>query len=360
MIAAEDVDGLTERDWQGVDAGDGPLRIAMIGIGWWTRDRAIPAVESSELCETTVAVSSSTEKANDAADGHPTIERGLTYEQFHEGIASEAYDAVYIATPNALHPQYAATAAELGKAILCEKPMADTTERASEMVETTREVTLMIAYRMHTEPIVRRMRELVREGFVGSVVEVRGRMSQRLLDMIPDPDQWRLDPDLSGYGASVMDLGIYPLNTARFVLDRDPKRVQASMYSASDGFEAVPDERASFLLDFPDGVVASCAASQNAFNDDRFAVIGTEGSLSMRNAFHSGDSRELVLEREGARTTLAVEPVDQMVEEFDYFADRVLRGEHPHPDGEHGLVDMRALEAIYAAAERDESVPIDD
>jgi len=79
----------------------------------------------------------------------------------------------------------------------------------------------------------------------------------------------------------------------------------------------------------------------------------------MRNAFHSGDGRELVLERDGARTTLDVEPVDQMVEEFDYFADRVLRGETPHPDGEHGLFDMRALEAIYAAAERDEPVPID-
>ena len=359
MITADDVDGLAARDWQQADAEDGPVRVAMIGIGWWTRDRAIPAAEASELCETTVAVSSSIEKAADAVEGHPTIDEAITYEEFHEGAASEAYDAVYIATPNAVHPQYAETAAELGKAILCEKPMADRTDRAAEMLEATQGTTLMIAYRMHTEPIVRRMRELVQQGFVGEVVEIRGRMSQRLLEMIPDPDQWRLDPDLSGYGASVMDLGIYPLNTARFVLDSDPERVQASMYSVSENFAAVPDERASFLLDFPNGAVASCAASQNAFKDDRFVVIGTEGSLRMRNAFHSGDGRELVLERDGARTTLDVEPVDQMVEEFDYFADRVLRGETPHPDGEHGLFDMRALEAIYAAAERDEPVPID-
>jgi xylose dehydrogenase (NAD/NADP) len=359
MITADDVDGLAARDWQQADAEDGPVRVAMIGIGWWTRDRAIPAAEASELCETTVAVSSSIEKAADAVEGHPTIEEAITYEEFHEGAASEAYDAVYIATPNALHPQYAETAAELGKAILCEKPMADRTDRAAEMLEATQGTTLMIAYRMHTEPIVRRMRELVQQGFVGEVVEIRGRMSQRLLEMIPDRDQWRLDPDLSGYGASVMDLGIYPLNTARFVLDSDPVRVQASMSSASESFEAVPDERASFLLDFPNGVVASCAASQNAFKDDRFAVIGTEGSLNMRNAFHSGDSRELTLARDDARTTMDVEPVDQMVEEFDYFADRVLRGETPRPDGEHGLFDMRALEAIYAAAERDEPVPIE-
>jgi len=359
MITATDVDEFTRRDWQHTDAAAGPLRIAMIGLGWWTRDRAIPAVASTELCETTVAVSSSTEKAQRVADDHDTITHAITYDEFHDGAATEAYDAVYIATPNALHPQYVASAAAFGKAILCEKPMADTVENAEEMVDAASRTTLMIAYRMHTEPAARRMRELVREGFVGSVVEIRGRMSQRLLEMIPDPDQWRLDPDLSGYGTSVMDLGIYPLNTARFVLDSDPIRAQASMTSVSEGFERVPDERASFLVDFPDDVVASCAASQNAAKGDSFTVIGTEGRISMRDTFHSADSREFTLARGDVRTTINVEPVDQMREEFDYFADRVLRSEQPRPDGEHGLVDMRTLEAIYEAAERDEPVPID-
>ena len=359
MITADDLDDFAHRDWQHVEAGEGPVRIAVVGLGWWTRDRAIPAIDSSELCETTVAVSSSTEKAEDAADGHPTIEHGLTYEDFHDGTGADAYDGVYIATPNAVHPQYAETAATLDKAILCEKPMADSVERAEGMVEATRETTLMIAYRMHTEPAVRRMRELVQEGFVGEVVEIRGRMSQRLLEMFSDPDQWRLDPDLSGYGTSVMDLGIYPLNTARFVLDSDPVRAQASMSSASEEFKEVPDERASFLVEFPENVVASCAASQNAHKGDRFTVIGTEGELSMRDGFHSSDRRKLELARRGTRTAIDVEPVDQMTEEFDYFADRVLRGERPHPDGEHGLVDMRALRAIYEAAERDEPVAIE-
>jgi xylose dehydrogenase (NAD/NADP) len=359
MITADDLDEFSVRDWQNADADAGPVRLAMIGLGWWTRDRAIPAVDSSQLCATTVAVSGSTDKAEDVAEDHPTIESAITYDDFHDGVAAEAYDAVYIATPNALHPQYAETAAELDKAILCEKPMAESVERAEGMVEATRGTTLTIAYRMHTEPAVRRIRELVREGFVGSVVEVRGRMSQRLLDMIPDSGQWRLDPDLSGYGASVMDLGIYPLNTARFVLDSDPVRARASMSSRSENLGDVPDERASFLLDFPNAVVASCSASQNAYRTDRFAVIGTEGELVMTDAFHASDRRELTLARDGVRTTVNVEPVDQMEEEFDYFADRVLRGERPHPDGEHGLVDMHALRAIYEAAERDEPVPID-
>src|SRR5699024_4286586 len=146
-------DEFTERDWRS-DA-DGTVRIAMIGLGWWTLEKALPAVERSELCETTVLVSSDVERATAAADANDTVVRGLTYEQFHDGAASEEYDAVYIATPNAVHLQYAETAAELDKAILCEKPMEASVERAEELVEAGESVPLMIAYRMQTEPAVR-------------------------------------------------------------------------------------------------------------------------------------------------------------------------------------------------------------
>jgi D-xylose 1-dehydrogenase (NADP+, D-xylono-1,4-lactone-forming) len=358
MISAADFQDLTRRDWEHADV-EGTLRVAMIGIGWWTRDRAIPAVSATDRCETTVAVSSSAEKASSLTEEHETITHGITYEQFHDGKAADAYDAVYIATPNAFHNQYAARAAAFDKAILCEKPMADTVANASDLVDATTDVPLMVAYRMQTEPLVRRMRELIREGFVGSVVDVSGHMSQRVLDMIPDPDQWRLDPDLAGYGASVMDLGIYPLNTARFVLDRDPVRVHATMQSVSEGFERVPDERARFTVEFPDGITLSAMASQNATKGDHFSVIGTEGELTLTDGFHATSGRSLTLVRDGTRTQVDVEPVDQMEAEFAYFADRVLTGEPIGPDGEHGLVDMRSLKAIYEAAERGESVPIE-
>ena len=180
-------DGFTERDWR-TDAA-GTVRFAMIGLGWWTTEMAMPAAADSELCETTVVVSSSKERATDLADAHATVEHGVTYDEFHDGAASEAYDAVYIATPNALHLQYAETAADLDKAILCEKPMEATVERAEDLVAACEGVTLMVAYRMHTEPAVRRMKELIDDGFIGDPVQVHGHMSQQLLEMIPDPDQ---------------------------------------------------------------------------------------------------------------------------------------------------------------------------
>jgi predicted dehydrogenase len=353
---SEFFDEFTDRDWQQIE--EGTVRIAMVGLGWWTMEKAIPAVERSDLCETTVLVSSDGERARAAADATNTVEEGLTYEEFHNGAAREEYDAVYIATPNAVHLEYAETAADFDKAILCEKPMEATVERAEELVAACDSVTLMVAYRMHTEPAVRRARELVREGFIGDPVAVHGGMTQRLLEMNPDIDQWRLDPDLAGYGASVMDLGIYPLNTARFVLDRDPQSVQASMHSSHEAFADVPDERANFRVDFPDGITAVCTASQNAASSSYLRATGTEGELELDPAFFPEEPRRLRVRRGDIDATLDFDQKSQMTEEFDYFADRVLSDAPVHPDGEHGLTDMRALKAIYEAAETDSMVSL--
>ena len=351
-------DDPTHRDWQ--EAREGTVRFAMVGLGWWTRDHAIPAVEQSDLCETTILVSGSTNKAETLADDHETVETCLTYEEFAQGEAADAYDAVYICTPNALHLDHVRAAASHGKDILCEKPMEASVERARDMVEEARvaDVALMIAYRMQTEPAVRRMRELVREGFIGDPLHVHGHMSQRLLEMIPNPDQWRLDPDLAGAGTSVTDLGIYPINTTRFVIDADPVSATAMMASDSGGFEAVPDERAGYVLAFDNGAIGTMSASQNAYRSSHLKVTGSEGELSLEPGYTNSPDTTLTVSRHGQDAQFDVTTVDQMEEEFDYFADRILTDRPVHPDGEHALVDMRTIAAIFEAAETGERTMI--
>jgi len=351
-------DDFTRRDWE-AETDDGPIRFAMIGVGWWTRDMAIPAVQESTYCETTTLVSSSTEKAEAAAELADTIEHGITYEEFHDGKASDAYDAIYVVTPNALHLQYVETAAELGKAVLCEKPMEGDVERAERLVAACDEhdVPLMIGYRMHTEPAVRRMKELIDDGFIGDPVQVHGHMSQQLLEMIPDPDQWRLNGDLSG-GATVMDIGLYPLNTTRFVLDADPERVLASTISTDEAFADVPDQYASFILEFPDDVQAACTATQNGFETGHLRIVGEQGELLLEPAFFNRDAASLTLKRGESEASIEFPDVDQMEEEFDYFANRLLTDGAIEPDGEHGLVDMRAMAAIYEAGETGNAVDL--
>lgn len=352
------LDSYDDRDWQ--TTTDGTIRFALLGLGWWTMDVALPAIENSDLCEVGVLVSSSTEKASRLAAEHG-IETGISYDEFHDGAATESYDAIYIGTPNSYHLEFAETAAGLDKAVLCEKPMEKSVERAEQMVETCEDagVPLMIAYRMHTDPAVRRARELIDDGVIGDPVSVHGQNSQPLLEMIPDPDQWRLDPERSGYGTSVMDLGIYSINTTRFLLRRDPVAVQSQMSSTHEAFADVPDERAASLLVFEDDVGMVSTSSQHAHEETSLTITGTEGQIMFRPAFH-GDCTLHVSRGEFTVdvTNDAFDGQREMREEFDYFADRVLTGADISPDGRHGLTDMRTIAAIHEAADTGEIVEL--
>jgi predicted dehydrogenase len=349
------------RDWATVDPGAvEPVRFAVVGLGWFTRGRALPALVESDRCEPTVLVSGSPEKAERLAAETDGAERGVTYDEFHDGAARDAYDAVYVVTPNALHLPYVETAAAFDKDVLCEKPIERDSDRAARLRDVAGDagIDLMVAYRMHTEPAVRRARDLVAAGRVGEPVSVTGDMSQRLLDRVnPDPDQWRLDADLAGGGA-LFDIGIYPLNTARFLLDADPVAVTGRTTSTHDAFDEV-DETVSFSVEFPGDVYANCVASHNARQSSGITVTGTEGQVRVEPAFFQDRDRQLHVSRGDGRASVTIARVDQMREEFDYFADRLRSGAPVGPDGDHGLVDMHAMEAVYEAAETGRWVSLD-
>mgnify|MGYP000076634421 CR=1 FL=1 len=346
----------THRDWQTVDDSE-PIRLALVGLGWWVREEAMPAIEESDFCTTSVVVSGSAEKATRVANSGEGI-IGLTYKDYHDGTAVAEYDAVYICTPNSTHIEYVRTAARHGKHVLCEKPMAATSEGAKRIVEVCadEEVTLMVAYRMQTDPAVRRARDIVGEGIIGEPRQIHGHMSDCVPDLIPNPDQWRLDPELSG-GATLIDIGLYPLNTARFLLDRDPIAVYAETDATHEWFDGL-DEHVSFQVSFDGCVSAACTVSHNAFNASHFTVVGTEGKLTIEPVFFPWDDRELAVSTGEATADLSFEQRNQMTEEFDYFAHCLITDTDPVPDGRHGLVDIEAVEAMYTAAETGERIEL--
>lgn len=344
----------TRRDWQTIE--EGTVRIAVVGLGGFARMRALPAIRDAELCETTVLVSGSPEKAGEIASEFDT-ERVIDYEAFHAGAASETYDAVYVATPPAYHAAYVERAAALGKHVLCEKPLAADLADTERMVEAFEgaDIVLMTAYRLRTEPAVRRMREMIRDGVIGDPVQLHGGFSTRLLDTA-GPDSWRLDPEIAGGGA-LIDLGIYPLNTARFLLDADPIALTAETVSGGEPFDRV-EEHVAFQLTFPGGTTASCTASFDAHPDSRLQVLGTEGQLLVRSPFGGDVSQEIVVERGEMHVEYTGTPVDEVCEEFDYFAHCVLVGSTCEATGEDGLTDQRIIEAAYEAAETAERVTV--
>ncbi|AGN01549.1 glucose-fructose oxidoreductase [Salinarchaeum sp. Harcht-Bsk1] len=361
MDIADLADDFTARDWQRTEPDpDDPLRFAMIGLGWWTVEEMLPAVAAEPGIETTVLVSSTAEKAERVASETHTDAVGIDYDAFHDGAAAEEYDAAYVCTPNALHLPYVETASELDKAVLCEKPLESTAERAERLVAAAEGIPIMTAYRMHTDPAIRVAKRLYEEGAIGDPVAVQGHMTQDVL-YIAGADSWRLNPDLAGPGASVTDLGIYPINTARFVLDREPVAAQATMTSSHEAFEDVPDEVANFLIEYEGDVTGSYTASQHAQLSGSLRIIGTEGELRLEPAFFNDDRARLHYRTGEAgisEQTITFPTVDQMQVEAAYFADCLRDGREIEADAAHGLVDMRAIEAVYEAAERGERVAV--
>jgi len=352
-----DFETFSARDWEEPTDAE-PIRFAMVGLGWWTREEAIPAVEDADYCETTVLVSSSTEKADAVATDLDGIEATLTYDDYARGVATEHYDAVYICTPNALHRSNVEPAADYGKAVLCEKPMEANVADARALVDDCRaaDVPLMVAYRLQTEPVARRARELIQGGAIGEVVSMLGHMSDTILDFA-DETSWRLDPDLSG-GTTVNDIGIYPLNTLRFILGEDPTAVYARTESEQPEYEGV-DEHAAFQLEFPGSKLASCTVSHSAAVESSLRFVGTEGELTVDGLFFPDTRKTLRVSGPDIEGEYRPEPVDQMREEFDYFANRLQCGLDIEPDGEHGLVDMLAIEALYESAETGQRVELE-
>jgi predicted dehydrogenase len=358
MVLDSYLDDFHDRDWT-TETDSEPIRFAMIGLGWWTREQTLPAVEATDNAVTTVLVSGDPDKANRVADDFPSVEATISYDEYEAGEASEAYDAVYIATPNALHRSHVESAANHGKAILCEKPMAASVEDAEAIVETCNaaNVPLMIAYRIHTDPLARRARELIRDGAIGEVVTVLGHMSDDILSTF-DEDSWRLDPKLSG-GATINDIGIYPMNTIRYLLDTVPTAVYARTEVDHDAFGDVGDEHAAFQLEFSNHVLASCTVTHGATTESSLRFVGTEGEMTLEGLFWPSALKELRLSLEDTESVVQAEPANQMREEFNYFATCLQQNQPPEPDGEHGLTDMYILDALYDAAERGERIEID-
>jgi xylose dehydrogenase (NAD/NADP) len=358
MRLRDHFDGVAHRDWDTDPTGT--VRIAVVGVGGFARETALPAIAAGEYCEATVLVTGSPEANAGVAEEYGA--RVLDYDAYAAGEASEEYDAVYVATPNALHLPHVETAAGLGKDVLCEKPLEATADRAERLVDACEDagVTLLTAYRMQVDPVVRRLREFVADGGVGDPIRAVGNFS---VDVVPraGPDQWRLDADLAGGGA-LMDLGVYPLNTTRFLLDDDPVAVVGARIRGDDAagpFDEV-EEHVEFGVGFggadpgDEGPTGLFSASYSGHRNAVLTVLGSEGRFRLTSAFGAQNDRHVVVERGGVRQRFDGGGAPEVRELFDYFACRTAAGEPLGPadrlGGRDGLADVRTADAVYRAA----------
>ena len=265
---------------------------------------------------------------------------------------------MYIATPPGAHLDLAVAAARAGKHVLCEKPLAATVAQASEIVEACRTngVLLMTAYRKHFEPSALFIKELLRNGSLGRLDMVHAVFSE--LHVPGRSVDWLLDLDLAG-GGPLMDLGIYCLNTTRWLLGEDPTEVTTATAWINDSarFREV-EEGISFSLKFPGGTILQGATTYSAAISSFLFLQGTKGWISLTPAFPFDEPR-LLTGKIGKRSIeKRFKLVDEFAPEIDAFADAILKRQLIQPDGIQGLRDMKILRAIYEAARKNESVAI--
>ena len=172
-------------------------------------------------------------KAKHLAKYYGLAEKNIyDYDTFDQIANNPDIGAVYIVLPNSMHPEYTIRALKAGKHVLCEKPMANTPAECEQMIAAAKAANrkLMIGYRLHYEPYNQALVKLARETPSSGPTQVI------LADAgfsIGDPGQWRLRKAMAG-GGSLMDIGIYALQAARYCSGEEPTEVNAMMWSDAE------------------------------------------------------------------------------------------------------------------------------
>lgn len=334
--------------------GDSPmLRVAIMGLGGYGT-RVAEAMQQCTKAKLAGVISGTPSKIKAWQSKYNIpVEDCYNYENFDEIKNNPDIDAVYVITPNGLHHDEVIRVARAGKNVICEKPMAINASQATEMIEACKKahVKLLVGYRLHFEPHTLKIINMRQQGDFGKILFFQGLSGFT----IGDPTQWRLNKSLSG-GGSMMDIGIYSVNGARYMVGEDPVWVTAQETKNDPvKFKEGIDETMLFQFGFPSGAVASCLSTYSMNNLDRFFLNGSNGFAELMPATGYGPIRGKTNQGE-----LVADDVTHQTVQMDEMADIILRDKKPlvPVDGEEALKDLKIIDAIYEAAKTGRKVPL--
>lgn len=330
-----------------------PLRVAIMGLGSYGT-RVANAMKDCKRAKLVGVISGTPSKIEVwQKEYNIPAKNCYNYETYHQIKDNPDIDAVYVITPNGLHKEHTIGVANAGKHVICEKPMAVNAAEAKEMVDAcdAAGVHLLIGYRMHFEAKTQEVIKMRMNGEFGKVLFFQGLSGF----IIGDPSQWRLNYELSGGGA-MMDIGIYSVNGARYMIGEEPIWVTAQETKNNpEKFKEGIDETIQFQFGFPSGAVASCLSTYSLNNLDKFFLDGTQGFAEMQPSTGYGP-----IEGRTNKGPLTHPHVTHQTTQMDEMAAIILDGKKPlvPVDGEEGLKDMVIVDAIYKAAKTGEKISL--
>ena len=333
---------------------------AVVGLGHLSLGEILPAFGKSKYSRVIALVSGDRAKAEKVAGQYGIKSTSIyDYRNYEQLAQNPDVQAIYIVLPNSMHAEYTERGAKIGKHILCEKPMATSARDCERMIAACKSanVKLMIAYRQQYEPNNREIVSLRKAGKLGALKSFVASNSQDQ----GDPDQWRQKLALAG-GGCLPDVGVYCLNAARFLSGEEPSEVTAFTYQPKEDPRFLEvEESCTFMLRFPSGLVANCAAGYGAHESKDMRLRLEGGWIELADAFAYHGQQMRVAHRDGARESIDEKKLgtaDQFALEIDHFADCIRTGREPRTPGEEGVQDHLIMEAIYRSAREGGPVPL--
>ena len=329
------------------------LRWGLIGASTIAAEHMIGAIRSNGG-EAVAVMSANAERAAAFAKTHG-IAHATT--SLNELVESNDIDAVYISTTNELHRDQLFAAAEAGKHVLCEKPLALTLAEARAMVAECRRRGVVMGTNHHLRNAAthRAMREAIKQGRIGKPLFARVFHSVYLPAHLQG---WRLDRPDAG-GGVILDITVHDADTLRFVLDDEPRSVIAMTSHGGMGREGLEDGAmgvirfsSGLLAQFHDGFTTKYATTG-------FEVHGDAGSLIGRDCMTQAPKGEVILRSAAGEEALKLDHENLYARSIRLFQDAVSGWGAPSATGEDGVKSLSVAISALAAARSGAETPVD-
>jgi predicted dehydrogenase len=319
------------------------VRWAVLGAARIATEKVIPAMQKGEWSEVVAIASRDPDRARSAAN-HLGIPKA--FGSYEEALADRDIECIYNPLPNHLHVPWSVRAAEAGKHVLCEKPIALSVEECRTLIAARNRTGVKIgeAFMVRTHPQWLRARELVRSGEIGDLGAVVAAFSF----FNRDAGNIRNVPAFGG--GAMMDIGCYPIQISRFLFGEEPVSVAAVIDRDP---ELQIDRLSSAVLRFPSGqCVFTCSTQLVAYQ--RIQILGTRGRIEIEVPFNALPDRSTRLFVNSGMEEFP--PCNQYTIQGDLFSLAVRgTGEVPTPL-EDSVANMAVIEAVFESARTGQTV----
>jgi len=311
------------------------IRWGVLGVAKIATTKVIPAMQRAANVEVLGIASRDLSKAQAAAE-HLGISRA--YGSYEEMLADPSIDAIYNPLPNHLHVPMSIRAAEAGKHVLCEKPIALSVAETRQLIAARDKAGVKIgeAFMARTHPQWLRAAELVRAGRIGELRVVSGHFSY----FNRDPQNVRNIAAIGGGG--IMDIGCYPITLSRMIFGAEPQRIHAFLDRDP---EFKTDRLASVILEYPAGH-ASFTCSTQLVSYQKMHIFGTTGRIEIEIPFNAPPDKPT---RIFVNEVVEEFPVcDQYTIQGELFSRAILENTEVPVPLEDALKNMAVIERILA------------